>query len=276
MIKRILVATDGSEAAQRGIDYAIALAKALGARLSGIFVVDVKLLEGPFLRDLNATMGTAPVMNFQDTIATLLNERGKATLSNFEQACLAAGVESDTVLDTGIVHQSILEQAELADLLVLGRGGEHSDWLEGLMGSTTEAVIRRAKLPVAVAGCTLPISNGVVLAYDGSPNSSQALKFAVQLASDTKAPLKIVMIGADEMQPAAAEARTYLEDHGLAATLEFRDGDAAAKIVEYAQDAGAGLLVMGAYGHSRVRELLIGSTTTHVVNHAPCPILLCR
>lgn len=276
MIKRILVATDGSEAAQRGIDYAISLAKALGARLTGIFVVDVKLLEGPFLRDLNATMGTAPIMNFQDTIATLLNERGKVTLEHFEVACRTAGVEADTLLETGIVHRSILEQSELADLLVLGRGGEHSDWLEGLMGSTTEAVIRRAKLPVAVAGCTRAVSDGIVLAYDGSPHSSQALKFAVQLAIDSKAPLRIVLIGKDEMQSAADEARTYLRDHGVDATLEIRDGDAAAKIVEYAQDASAGLLVMGAYGHSRVRELLIGSTTTHVVNHAPCPILLCR
>lgn len=276
MIKRILAATDGSEASKRGLDYAMALAKALGARLSAIFVVDIKLLEGPFLRDLNATMGTAPVMNFQDTIATLLNERGQAALSAFKDACLAEGIEADTVLDTGVVHHSILEQAELADLLVLGRGGEHSDWLEGLMGSTTEAVLRRAKLPVAVAGCTRPVSDGVVLAYDGSPHASQALKVAVQLAADTGASLRLLLVGGEELQPAADEARRYLADHALEATLDFRDGDTAANIVEYAQDVGAGLLVMGAYGHSRVRELLIGSTTTHVVNHATCPVLLCR
>lgn len=276
MIKRILVATDGSEAAQRGLDYAMSLASALKARLTAIYVVDIKLLEGPFLRDLNATMGTAPVLNFQDTIATLLNDRGKAALENFQSACTAQGIEADTVLETGVVHHSILEQAELADLLVLGRGGEHSDWLEGLMGSTTEAVIRRAKLPVAVTGCTKPITDGILLAYDGSPHASQALKVAVQLASDTKAPLKLLLVGGEECKAAAAEAQSYLNDHAISATLEFRDGESAAKIVEYAQDVGAGLLVIGAYGHTRVRELLVGSTTTQVVNHAPCPVLLCR
>lgn len=276
MIKRILVATDGSDAAQPAIEYALSLGHSLNAKLTGVFVVDVKLLEGPFLRDLSATMGTAPMANYQMIIAGILEERGKATLAAFEAACKTAGVECETVLSTGVVHHTILEQAELADLVVLGRGGEHSDWLEGLMGSTAEAVVRRAKLPVVVTASTRSITDGILVAFDGSTHARQALKVAVDLAHDTGARLELIVVGGDDSASVVQDAEAYLADHGIPAKLEKRSGVAASEIVEYAQEAGVGLLVMGAYGHSRVRELLVGSTTTSVINHAGCPVLLCR
>lgn len=278
MIKRILAATDGSEASHRGVDYAISLAKALDARITGIFVVDIKLLEGPYLRDLGATMGATPVLGYQDTMVEVLDERGRKILEHFAQHCAAQGVEAETHLATGVVHHAILEQAALADLLVMGRGGEHSDWLEGLMGSTTEAVLRRATLPVAVAGSTRPISDGIVLAFDGSAHARQALKTAVGLAGDCKTTLRIFVAGGPELDSAEEEARKYLQDHELPDSVHRApaDADVAAKIVEYAREAEAGMLVMGAYGHTRVREMLIGSTTTQVVNRAECPVLLCR
>jgi nucleotide-binding universal stress UspA family protein len=278
MIKRILAATDGSEAAQRGVDYAISLAKALDARLTGIFVVDIKLLEGPFLRELAASMGTAPMLSYQDTMVEVLDERGRKILAAFKERAAEAGVQAETVMLTGVVHHAILEAAAMVDLVVLGHGGEHADWLEGLMGSTTEAVLRRAKLPVAVAGCTRPLSEGMVLAFDGSPHACQALRTAIALAQETGAPLRVLVLGGEDMEAAAQDARSYLSDHKLDAPVErlLAGADVAAKIVEYAREAGAGMLVMGAYGHSRVRELFIGSTTMDVVNHAACPVLLCR
>lgn len=276
MIKRILVATDGSDAAQAAIHYAIDLGRSLQAALTGIYVVDLKLLEGPFLRDLSATMGTAPMVNYQMTIAAILEERGKKVLESFAAECAAAGVACETVLKTGVVHHTVLEQAELADLLVLGRGGEHSDWLEGLMGSTAEAVVRRANLPVVVTATAKPITDGILVAFDGSQHARQALKAGVDLAHDTGARLELIVVGDGESASVIQDAESYLADHGIPAKLEKRGGVAAREIVEYALEAGVGLLVMGAYGHSRVRELLVGSTTTEVINHAGCPVLLCR
>ena len=89
MIKKILVPTDGSENALVGARYAVALAKQYGAQLHGLHVVDVKLLEGPFLRDISASLGTAPFVNYQNIIASLLEERGEAALSVLP-ACASA------------------------------------------------------------------------------------------------------------------------------------------------------------------------------------------
>ena len=77
MIRHILVPTDGSEESFIGVRYAVGLAGQWGATLHGLYVVDVKMLEGPFFRDVSAALGTAPYVNYQGNIAMILEERGK-------------------------------------------------------------------------------------------------------------------------------------------------------------------------------------------------------
>ena len=67
MIKHILVPTDGSPAAEVGVRFAAAVATRYAATVRGLHVVDVKLLEGPFLRDISASLGTAPYVNYRAT-----------------------------------------------------------------------------------------------------------------------------------------------------------------------------------------------------------------
>ena len=78
MIKKILVPTDGSESAGVSVSYAVSLAEKHDASLHGLHIIDVKLLEGPFLRDISASLGTAPYVNYQNNISMILAERGKA------------------------------------------------------------------------------------------------------------------------------------------------------------------------------------------------------
>lgn len=276
MSERILVPTDGSESAVIGVRYALALAKKLNASVCALFVVDIKLLEGPFLRDLSASLGTAPYVNYQNNIAMLLEERGKAALAAVEEAAKAAGVHFESSLVTGVVHRAIVEASELADLLVMGRAGEHSAWLEGLVGSTTEAVARRAKIPVLVTGSETPGDGPLLAAYDSSEHSKEALKTAASAAETWKRPLTVLCTGGKEADTAQAEAQAYLQDRGVAAEFLRKDGVPGAAITQVAQDLNAALIVMGAYGHAKVLEVMIGSTTAYTLNHAPCPVLLCR
>lgn len=276
MSQRILVPTDGSESAEAGVRYAIALAKRSGGSVHGIFVVDIKLLEGPFLRDLSASLGTAPYVNYQNNIAMLLEERGKAALKVVENLAAEAGVAVDCRIATGVIHHCIVEASELADLIVLGRGGEHSAWLEGLVGSTTEAVARRAKTPVLVTG-TDQLSDGpLVVAYDGSAFAKEALKNAATMASAWQTSLAVLSIGGAEADAAQVEAKAYLTDHPGATEYMRKDGPPGEAIVALARDLHAGAIVMGAYGHAKVLELVTGSTTAYTLNHATCPVLLCR
>ncbi len=276
MFKRILVPTDGSETAAVGMRYAIALAKKHKAAIAGLHVVDVKLLEGPFLRDLSASLGTAPYVNYQGNIAMLLDERGKAALTALTDACEEDGVACSTTQVTGIVPRAIVDNGELTDLIVMGRGGEHDPWLEGLLGSTTEAVVRRSSRPVLVTGTDVPGNTRFLVAYDGSHHSRSALKAAVTIGTHWGMPCELLVVGGPESEEILAEAKDYMQAYDFELNCVRRDGDPDETIILHAQECQADLLVMGAYGHSKVREVVLGSTTAYAINHAPCPVLLAR
>jgi nucleotide-binding universal stress UspA family protein len=276
MLKRIMVATDGSEAAANGARYAVALARKYTACIQAIHVSDVKLLEGPFLQDLSASLGTTPYINYQGNIAMILEERGRAALDEVEEACKEAGIECETTLVTGIIARSIVEHSELADLIILGRGGEHSAWLEGLIGSTTEAVVRRAHQPVLVTAEESPGSERFVMAYDGTSHAKHALKSAATIAKDWGMACHLLTIGPDSTESLLEEARNYLQPFEIDAKYERREGDPGESIVAFAREVGADMIVMGAYGHSKVREFVVGSTTTYTLSHAHCPVFLHR
>jgi len=276
MIKRILVPTDGSDFAAVGIRYAVALATRYRAALCGLHVVDVKLLEGPFLRDISASLGTAPYVNYQGNISMILEERGKAALEAFTKECEKADVACETFQVTGIVSRCIIEKSELTDLIVLGRGGEHAEWLDGLVGSTTAAVARAAKRPVLVTGVDTPGNTRFLVAYDGSDHAKTALRHAANIATEWKMACHVLVVGDPKSASLLDEARAYIETHEVKAEYVLRAGDPSEMIVAYAQDCKADLLVMGAYGHTKVRELVVGSTTAYALNHAPCPLFLAR
>jgi len=275
MIKHILVPTDGSEEALLGVRYAVAVARHLGATVHGLHVIDVKLLEGPILRDVSASLGTVPFADFHGNITMILEERGGAALASVEQYCAEAGVPCTSEQDTGFVPRTIVEKSELRDLVVMGRSGEHSQWLGGLLGSTAEGVVRHARRPVLLTAHDTPKASRFLVAYDGSAHAKSALQVAADYASLWKAPLAVLVVSSAP-DSIVAEASGYLEPHALDVQYETREGDPGDIIVQYASDCGADLLIMGAFGHSKVRELVVGSTTAHAMNHAPCPLLMVR
>ena len=125
MIKRILVPTNGGDAAARGVSYAVALASRFKAHIIGLNVVDVRLVESPFVRDIATGTGTPPFLNYPDGIAAVLEERGRAALAALAVECAGSGVTCETSLAAGVVPLVIVEQAELTDLVVLGRMTHH-------------------------------------------------------------------------------------------------------------------------------------------------------
>lgn len=276
MIKRILVTTDGSESAEIGVRYAIAVAKKQGASLLILHVTDIKLLEGPFLRDLTASLGAAPYVNYQGSISMLLDERGKTALLHARKLCEKQGLECETSLQTGVVPRVICENAELVDMIVMGRAGEHNQFLDGLIGSTTEAVVRRASVPVLVTGHDTPTAGDIVLAYDGSLQAKKALRVCADFAAHNARKMRVLVVGGEEGTSLLDETRNYLQNRDIEVEYARREGEPGAEIVSFAADCNAGIIIMGAYGHNKLRELVLGSTTSHTINHAPCPVLLIR
>jgi len=249
MFKHILVATDGSEHSQSAARYAVSIAERYKAALKAVYVLDIKLLEGPFLRDLSASLGLDPGGNYQQNMLAVLKKRGEAALAVVSEMSSQAGVTCETHMVTGTVTRSICDDARLSDLLVIGRHGEHAAWADGLIGSTVDSVVRHAERPVLVAGMAYSEFTGILAAYDGSDASLKALKVAATLCTEWPLPVTVAT-GANDV-PAGdrllAEARSYLDTYKLDAQFEVVRGEPAEAIVECATRVGANLIVMGAH-----------------------------
>jgi nucleotide-binding universal stress UspA family protein len=280
MIKSILVSLDGSEHAQTAARYAVWLAERLQATVVGMHVVDVVSIEGSgaFLHDVSGSLGFEPYLDFSSKMREALQERGRVVLEQFTALCAERGVRADTQLASGIVANEICEHARTADLVVVGHRGVNERFSTGLLGGTTESVTRKCPKPVLVSPLEFRPILRPLLAYDGSQRAAAAMHEAAELAAGLALPLTVLHVGKED--PATDrvldEARRYLATHRVDATLVHRSGHANEVIPEVIGEGAHDLLVIGAYGHSRIIEMVLGSTTEYVLRNATAPVFLCR
>lgn len=280
MIKSILVALDGSEHSHAASRYAVWLAERMQATVRGLHVVDVVSIEGSgsFLHDVSGSLGFEPYLDFSSKMREVLHERGRILLDGFLAQCGEHGVRADVQLGSGIVANEICEYARTSDLVVVGHRGVNERFSTGLLGGTTESVTRKCPKPVlAVPTDFRPITHPL-LAYDGSERASAAMHQAAELASAMKLPLTVLHAGKDDVTTARTldEARRYLDSYDLAVECIARTGHANEAIVEVMTGTDHDLLVIGAYGHGRIIEMVLGSTTEYVLRNTSAPVFLCR
>ena len=176
--------------------------------------------------------------------------------------------------------QVMLDHEEHADMVVLGQRGEHATWSAGILGSSVERMVRASAKPCLVTPEKFRPIQHMLIAYDGSEESSKALRAGIALALALGVKVTITTVSALGGEDAASEilhkAKQQALDGGVKAQLELLHGDPEAQILQVRETVGADLIVMGAYGHTRIRELILGSTTSHVLRKANVPVLLVR
>jgi nucleotide-binding universal stress UspA family protein len=279
MIKTLLVGLDGSEHSRTAARYAIWLGQKLDAVVVGLHVVDIVSIEGSFFHDISGSLGFEPYLDFSSKMREVLHERGRAILEEFRTRAEEAGVRHDTRLTMGLVPTEIVENATTADLVVIGHRGVNEKFVTGLLGSTAENVTRRSPKPVFV--CPLPFKEieNPLLAYDGSQRAAAAMQSAAEFCVTLGLPLTVLTVNRDEEQgqKILAEAKAYLEPYRIPLRLEFQQtGNAPERIANFLREHRHDLLFIGAYGHSRIIELVLGSTTEYVLRNASCPVFLHR
>ncbi len=274
MIRRILLATDGSSPAMAAEALAEYLAYALGAELVALYVKDTRLIRFPELLDLGAL--SVPLTVRHEEIEEALEARARGVLARLEASAKAAGVAFTPALRTGVPYRVIAEESRAADLVVMGRAGEaHGHEVTGV-GSTVERVARVAPVPVLVTGLDYAKPERLLLGYDGSPSATRALHAVADLAEGLELPVGVVSVS-EELEQAEAlvqEAAGYLAARGVRVHTRAVGGDSGEQLIEMQQRVD--LLAIGAFGRGRVRELLLGSTTELVLRRAIGPVLLVR
>jgi len=135
--------------------------------------------------------------------------------------------------------------------------------------------------PVLIAPQIAPANIGtrVCIAWNGTAEAAAAVLAALPWLQRANA---VRVLGADDYQrrgPAADELIPYLALHGIdaeAARFRSLNNSVGAGLLGAVREFGADLLTMGAYSHSRLRQLILGGVTRHVLEHASLPVLMCR
>lgn len=284
-MKRILTCTDGSVYAPSIYHYSAWAAKLLDAEVHVLHMLD-PLHEDPLNSDFSGSIGLGArsalmeeIVELEAARARLAAKRGQAILDDAEEKLREAGVEN---LKTEQRHErlsdSIVKYEKDAELVVMGKRGNHADFSTGHLGSNLERVIRSCKRPVLVASIAVWPMRRFVLAFDGGPSVMKAIDYAVAEPLLKGMECHIVCVGKSDpkLEAAMRDAETKLKSAGYVVKAEFLSGEPDTVISEVIDKEESDLLVMGAYGHSRIRQMFVGSTTTAMIKHTKRPVLLFR
>ncbi len=277
MFDRILICLDGSDEARRAGELGLQLAKRFGSQVTALFVADVRVVEGPAIEALAPMWGEVSGAPFQPEVLRAFQARGSKELETFaaRARALAAPVPVNQ-LEIGIAEESIVGEAARADLVVLGRRGEHARFGVEALGTTVTRVLRRSPHPVLIGDGVKVAPSRPLVAYDGSEPSVHALDLAIRFATESEAELRVVFAGHPSDDSVIDTARAVIEDHGIpfkGARIDAEPTEAIGRAIERWR---ADCVFMGAFGHTRIHDLLFGSHTLAILEAIPLPLFIVR
>jgi len=211
--------------------------------------------------------------------ARLVSHRGRAILEDARAIVDRDGVnEITTRLRHGDIVEAMSEIEGDARVIVLGKRGEAADFAKGHLGSNLERIVRAAHRPILVAARAFRPIQRVMVAYDGGSSAMKAVDHIARSPLFEGLEVEVITIGADsaEHRKGLEDARAQLAAAGLDAGTRIVEGRPEEVLGKLVESEGVDMLVMGAYGHSRIRSLVIGSTTTEMMRSCKVPVLLMR
>lgn len=211
--------------------------------------------------------------------ARLAQKRGRAILDDAKARLTEAGIAAvSTRLRNGEIVETVQEFEKDADLVVIGKRGEAADFARLHLGSNLERVVRSSRKPVLVASRAFKPIRRFLIAFDGGTSAMKAVDHVARSPVFAGLECRVLTVG-----PETGEAARRLEDAavllraaGYTVETQILPGQPDSVIAQKVETDEVDLLVMGAYGHSRIRNLIIGSTTTEMVRSCKIPVMLFR
>lgn len=211
--------------------------------------------------------------------AKLMSHRGRAILEDATALLEKAGVtEVTTRLRQGDIVEAVADVEGDARVILIGKRGEAADFARGHLGSNLERIIRASHKPVFVASRAFKPISKVLVAYDGGASVMKAVDHIAQSPLFQGLAVHLVTVGSasPEVTKGLADAKAMLNAGGIEAETSVFPGQPETALSKLVEDAQFDMLAMGAYGHSRIRSLIIGSTTTAMIRACKVPVVLMR
>ncbi len=251
IITNILVPISGTAAGWSALEQALRITDGQHRYLHGLHVVkSAKLLE---------------------------SEQAKSICNEFQSRCQAAGIKGKCLVESGNVARKICELARWTDLVVLHLLTPSGDQPLRRFKSPFRLVVQGSPRPILAVPQEAASLGTILLCYDGSPKSKEALYLSAYLVKCFHSLLTVLCVRENGInQSTALEAHHHLKEHGINANIVLKKGKAEKIILETSQKLSSDLIVMGGYGHTPILEAFLGSTVDVVLRHSKQPTLICR
>ena len=284
-IRKLLLPLTGTAAGEAALTTALTVARMWDAHLTALHVRvdsrDVAPLAGEGLSG-------AMIEEMMSATEKESTERSNAVRAMFDRFVVAHGVTvaepftrgatANFASVTGREEDLVAQLARLADLTVV----PHPEAGDDVSSSDAlHAVLFDSGRPVLIAPHTAgpAVGTRICVAWNGTAESAAAVHAAIPWMQRAEA---VRVLSADEYQrrgPGAMDLLGYLALHGIRPEVaQFRpmDRDVGRGMLAAAREFGADLLAMGAYSHSRLRQLILGGVTRHVLENAALPVMMAR
>ena len=279
MLKSILVAADGSEYTEPVMNYAVQFAKMFDAKLRIVTVVDIRIFEWSVYLGMDGFAPVLPSSEYLTQSRHLLEKKAEKVLEKCVQMAKSNNASFTAEQVEGSPREIIDQKSHVVDLVMLGSRGEFAKWGSSkIMGATMEAISRECIKPLFISPKEFRPIKKILAPYDGSLNSNRALPYAGYLASNFGGEITVLTIdkNLDLARSISEEGKIYFDPYDVALKSEIRNGNPDDQILNFAEQEEFDCIVMGAYGHSRIIEAILGSITQSVMKNAKIPILLVK
>ncbi|MDZ4868155.1 MAG: universal stress protein [Alphaproteobacteria bacterium] len=281
--RKILVPLTGGDRDAHVLNAAFDVAKAFGSHVAGIYVRPDPSEVLPYLGE---GVSAGVIQEIMDASRDASNRAAAVARGTLDRLAKAAGVSTDQTAQQGIgasfqvreglSDEVVAEEARLSDLVIFDTPADAKDMtlrtaMESALINGRKPLLLVPQRPAAIVGAK------VAIGWDGGAAAAHAVAAAIPMLARAQG-IEIINVTSGPIDTVQMDRlRDYLRLHGLAAVehgINPGGQSTASALVDAAQRAGAGRLVIGGYGHSRLRELVLGGVTRHVFANAAMPILM--
>lgn len=281
---KLLVCIDGSLYADNICINAAWAAKRLNAEIDLLHVLRRSSDYQAPHDDHTGTIGVDTRSDLMEELVKVDEERGKLDqqkgrliLEHGEKALKAAGVDKVNIIHRrGSLSETIQEMEDSVDMIFVGKRGEQANPDSEFLGSNLEKVARLIHKPLFVVSRFVKPIERFVIAYDGKDNANKAVEYAV--SSALLKGLECHLLTVDQAGAVdTTEAVAKLTAAGFDVKAVNKQADQVDQaIAAYVTENKINLVLTGAYSHSRIRSVLLGSTTASLIKACHVPLILIR
>ena len=280
----LLSCIDGSLVTNTVCDYAAWFSDKLNSPIKLLHVIDKPKAKAP--QDLSGAIGLGSRETLLKELVELEERKGKIELEHGQILLREAknyllekfSIDAQSFQRHGSVLETIMGMEDDIRVLVMGKHGNETEHDSSKIGTHIENVVRALHKPVLITSAPFSPPKSFLIAFDGSQTARKCVERIASSPLLKGLAVHLVYVGNpnSEMQNQLSWAKEQLESQGFNITSNTLDGEVDKAIINYAEQHQIDLIVVGAYGHSKIRQFFIGSTTTKVITSANKPVLLLR